>query len=205
VPPVLGTSPPGYHQLLMAKFIRIPLPIKMDRLTRVAQLRGTDVYVHWTVFLIAALMLSAVIRRPMVTLVGIVGWLCVMLIHECGHAFAAHRFGSEVDSIDLYPIFGRTYFQAPSSRFAECMIVWGGVFAQAVVAIPVIAFLIGHGYTSLEPVNALLALLGPYSLMVIIFNLLPSRGLDGARAWKLPLFAAKRPPRRSTVMQDRWR
>jgi Zn-dependent protease len=191
----------------MAQFIRIPLPIKVDRLTRVAQVRGTDVYVHWSVFLIAALMLAGTLRRPLVTLAGMAGWLGVMFIHECGHAFAAQRYESQVDSIALYPIVGRTYFQTPWSRFAECMIVWGGVFAQLVVASPILVFLATHGYTNAEPVNALPALLGPYSLMVIIFNLLPIRGLDGAKAWKLlpALAAAKRPTRGSSTTQDRWR
>ena len=164
-------------------------------------------YVHWSVLFLSILMLIAVIRRPMVTVAGIVGWLGVMFIHECGHAFAAQRYGSEVHSIDLYPVFGRTYFGAPDSRFAECMIVWGGVAAQAVVAIPVILFLAVHGYTSLEPVNALLALFGPYSLMVIVINLLPIPKADGATAWKLlpAVFGPKRPPQRTPVMQDRWR
>ena len=197
----------GYDRLLMAKLLRVPLPIKVDRLTRVAQVRGADVYVHWSVFLIAALMLSAVIRRPMITIAGIVGWLGVMFIHECGHAFAAQRYGSVVQSIDLYPIFGRTCFQAPWSRFAECMIVWGGVFAQAVVALPMIVFLAVHGYTTTEPVNALLALLGPYSLAVIVLNLLPVGRLDGAKAWKLLpyLVEGRRSPRRFPVAEDRWR
>ncbi|HWC17009.1 MAG TPA: hypothetical protein VG498_08330 [Terriglobales bacterium] len=187
----------------MAKLIRVPLPIKMDRLTRIAQVRGSDVYVHWSVFLIAVLMVSAVIRHALVTLAGIAGWLGVMLIHECGHAFAAQRYGSEVLCIDLYPIFGLCSFRAPWSKFAECVIVWGGVLAQAVVAIPVVLFLAVHGYTSVEPVDVLLALLGPFSLAIAVLNLLPLSQLDGAKAWKLLwlVLAAKRERRRSLAMQ----
>jgi len=87
------------------------------------------------------------------------------------------------------------------------MIVWGGVFAQAVVAIPILAFLAVHGYTSLEPVNALLALFGPFSLMIIIFNLHPIGRLDGARAWKLlpALLRNKRSSASSSVAQRGWR
>lgn len=165
----------------------------MERLTRVLQVRGADVYVHWSVFLIAALMLSAVIRRPLVTLAALVGWFGVMFVHECGHAFAAQRFGSGVLSIDLYPIFGLTHFERPWSRFADCVIVWGGVLAQAVIAIPIVVLLARYGYSHFEPLNALLALFGPYSLMVAVINLLPLRGVDGSRAWKLlpALFEAK--------------
>jgi Zn-dependent protease len=191
----------------MAPLIRIPLPIKVDRLTRIAQVRGADVYVHWSVFLISALMLSAVIRRPLITLAGIVGFLGVMFIHECGHAFAAQQYGSQLNCIELYPIFGRTHFQAPWSRSAECVIVWAGVLAQTVIAIPLIAFVAVHGYTAFEPMNALLALLGPYSVAVAVFNLLPIRGLDGARAWSLlPAFVSRgRSSGRSAVSHERRR
>jgi stage IV sporulation protein FB len=191
----------------MAQFIRIPTPIKADRLTRVMQIRGTDVYVHWSVFLVAALMLSAVVRRPLVTLAGLAGWFGVMLIHECGHAFAAQRYGCGVQAIDLYPIFGVTRLETPWSKFADCVIAWGGVLAQAVIAIPIVVFLAQHGYSTLEPVNALLALLGPYSAMVAVVNLLPFRPLDGARAWKLlpSLFEARRRSGGRTMRNARWR
>ncbi len=190
----------------MAKLIRVPLPIKVDRLTRIAQVRGADVYVHWSVLLIAALMLVSATRGPLLTVAGISGWLVIMFIHECGHAFAAQRYHSQVLAIELYPIFGYTRFEAPWSRLAECVIVWAGVIAQSIFAIPVVTFLVLHGYTTAEPLNALLALLGPYSLAVVVFNLLPIGRLDGATAWKLlpALFNSRRSPR-SAAAQGRWR
>ena len=171
------------------------------------QIRGADVYVHWSVFLIAALMLATVVRRPLVTLAGLAGWFGVMLIHECGHAFAAQRYRCAVQSIDLYPIFGVTWLETPWSRFADCVIVWGGVLAQAVVAIPVVVFLTHYGYSGSEPLNALLALLGPYSLMVAVVNLLPLGRLDGARAWRLlpALFENKRRSSGGGVQNARYR
>jgi len=107
----------------------------------------------------------------------------------------------------LYPVFGVTWLGTPWSKFADCMIAWGGVLAQAVVAIPIVVFLTQHGYSSFEPLNALLALLGPYSLMVAVVNLLPLRPLDGARAWKLlpSLFEARRPSGADGIRNARWR
>ena len=190
----------------MANLIRIPLPIKIDRLTRIAQVRGADVYVHWSVLLIAALMLIAATRGPLLTIAGISGWLAIMFIHEWGHAFAAQQYQSHVLCIELYPIIGYTRFEAPWSRFAECVIVWAGVIAQTIVAIPVITFLLVHGYTNIEPVNALLALLGPYSLAMVVLNLLPVGRLDGATAWKLlPALFKTGTAARAAAVQSRWR
>jgi hypothetical protein len=41
----------------MSRMIEFPNPVRIDRLTLVCRLKGVDVFVHWTVFLIAALML----------------------------------------------------------------------------------------------------------------------------------------------------
>lgn len=162
-------------------------------------------YVHWSVLLMAGLMIVAATRGLLLTIAGICGWLGIMLIHECGHAVAAQRYRSEVLSIELYPIFGCTRFEVPWSRFAECVIVWAGVIAQTMVAIPVVTFLAIHGYTTIEPLNAMLALLGPYSLAIVVLNLLPVARLDGATAWKLlpALFKAGRVGR-SAAVQGRW-
>jgi Zn-dependent protease len=103
-----------------------------------------------------------------------------------------------VFSIKLYPIFGITKFQAPWSRFDHCVIAWGGVIAQAVVAIPLIAWILLFGYTHFESVNAVLALLGFFSAAMAVFNLLPIPPLDGATAWAIIPEAIKRARYKST-------
>jgi hypothetical protein len=165
--------------------IRIPTPIEMKNLTRVMQVRGTDVFVHWSVFLIAAILLANVIRQPLVTLVGLTSYLGVLLIHEAGHLIAAQKLHCQVFSIELYPVFGLTHFQTPWSRFDHYVIAWGGVIAQAIVAAPIMIWLKVVGFTRFEAMNVFLALLGPISLAIAAFNLLPFGRLDGAIAWKL--------------------
>jgi hypothetical protein len=146
--------------------IKIARPLRLRKLTEFIKINDVSVYVHWSVLLISGLMLSNSIRRPVLTLVGVTAWLSVILIHECGHLIAAHRRGCAVFSIELYPIFGITHFQTPWSRFDHCVIAWGGVLAQAVIAIPLAAWLAIVGYTRFEPINAVLAILGFYSLAV---------------------------------------
>lgn len=177
--------------------INIPNPIRIDRLTELMRINGVSVYVHWSILALAVLMLVNASRRPLLTLVAGAAWLTVMFIHECGHMIAAHRRGSEVLSIELYPIFGITRFQIPWSDFDHCVIAWGGVLAQLAVGIPFVLWLAFIGYTRFEPVNAVLALLGVYNLSTAAFNLLPIVPMDGAIAWRIvPAFIRRYRERR---------
>jgi Zn-dependent protease len=173
---------PGLSQSRSRTF-EIPLPIKIDSLTEVMRIRGVGVYLHWTVLLITAIILLNVIRNPLVSLLGLAAYLSVLLIHESGHMIAAQRLHCEVFSIEIYPIFGFCRFEAPWSRFDHCVIAWGGVIAQAVVAAPVVRYISMFGYTRFQSINAVLGLLGFFSLSVAAFNLLPIPRLDGSIAW----------------------
>jgi membrane-associated protease RseP (regulator of RpoE activity) len=175
-----------------ARTFEIPLPIKVDSLTEVMRIQGVGVYLHWTIILIAVLILLNVIRHPLASLLGLAAYLGVLLIHESGHLIAAQKMRCEVFSIELYPIFGFCRFETPWSRFDHCVIAWGGVIAQAVVAAPIVLYVGIFGYTRFQPVNAVLALLGFFSLGVAAFNLLPIPRLDGSVAWGIIPEAIKR-------------
>jgi membrane-associated protease RseP (regulator of RpoE activity) len=67
------------------------------------------------------------------------------------------------------------------------------VTAQAVIAIPVILWVLVFGYSRFEVVNMLFVILGFFSLGVAVLNLLPVPPLDGATAWGIiPAFLAQR-------------
>lgn len=157
----------------------------MASLAEIGRIRNVRVYAHWSVLGISALILLNAIQRPMISLIGLLCYWGVILLHETGHLIAAQRLGCRVYSIELYPIWGITRFQIPWSRFDHCVIAWGGVLAQAVIAVPLAAFIAIFGYTRIEAVNVVLALLGGISLLVAIFNLLPFPPLDGAMAWRI--------------------
>jgi Zn-dependent protease len=122
-----------------------------------------------------------------------------MLLHEAGHLFVAQRKHCKVLSIRLYPVFGITYFEIPWSRLDHCLIAWGGVLAQAIVFVPLVTWVAFFGYTRVELLNMVFAILGFFSLGVAILNLLPVPPLDGAIAWTLP--AAIMADRRSRVVR----
>jgi Zn-dependent protease len=169
----------------MPPLFKIANPIRFDKLTNLMRIRGVDTYVHWSVFVVAAFILAGVLRHPGLTLMGLMAYVAVLMIHEFGHLVAAQRKGCAVSSIELYRLFGITRFATPWSRLDHCVIAWGGVLAQAVVAIPLVMWVGVFGYTRLEAINMLIAILGFFSLGVAAFNLLPIPPLDGATAWGL--------------------
>ena len=189
----------------MPSVIRMVRRPKLRKLTHIGWIRGVNVYVHWSVLAIAAVFLVGTIRSPLLTLVGLLSYLSILLVHECGHMIAAQHRKYKVWSIELYPIFGFCRFEEPWSRLDRCAIAWGGVVAQAVIGIPLVAWVEVFGYTRFGPINAVLAILGFYSLCVAAFNLIPVRPLDGATAWGLvPAWLARRQERqRNRAMRYR--
>jgi stage IV sporulation protein FB len=172
--------------------------MRFGRLTPVAQVRGVDVYVHWSIFAIVIVILAGLTRKPLSTLLGMAAYLGLLIIHESGHLMMARRRGYQAFSMAIYPIFGLASFEAPSSRIDRALIAWGGVLAQFVVAIPVTLYIVLIGYTPFESLNAVLVILGGYSLAVAAFNLLPIRPLDGSKAWDIvPAWLEQRRMRRS--------
>jgi Zn-dependent protease len=160
-------------------------PKRFENLTRVARIRGVDVRVHWTLLLVSAFILLNAITRPVLSIVGLLSYFGVLLLHETGHLIAAHRRGSHVHEILIYPVHGRCVFDQPWSKFDHCVIAWGGVIAQLVVAIPLIFYIAVFGYTTSDAANAFLAIFGGLSPVIAIYNLIPAANLDGATAWAI--------------------
>jgi membrane-associated protease RseP (regulator of RpoE activity) len=178
----------------MPPLIRIANPIRLHKLTKIMEIGGVDTYVHWSVFVAIAFILAGVASRPALTILGLTCYLGIFLIHETGHALVARRRGCGVVSIEIYPIFGITKFERPWSQLDHSLIAWGGVVAQAVFFVPLLAWASLFGYSKADWFNMIIAILGFYSLAVAIFNLVPIRPLDGATAWRLfpELLAARR-------------
>lgn len=168
--------------------------LKFRKLIKIVEIKGVKVFLHWSVLLIGVIILLGALEETLLALVVLASYYGVILIHECGHMVAAQRKGCAVSSIELYPIWGITCFRVPYSRFDHCVIAWGGVMAQALVGVPLVAWVAVFGYTRFQPLNAILAILGCFNLSVAVFNLLPIRPLDGAIAWALLPALFKRSP-----------
>jgi len=157
----------------------------IKKFTEIMEISRVPVYAHWSLFVIAALILIGAIERPAETITAWTAFFSVILIHECGHMVVAQRRGYEVLSIELYPIVGLVRYQEPWSRFDSSLIAWGGVAAQALIGVPIVVWVSIFGFTRSEAINVALGILGYYSLAVAVFNLIPIPPLDGTRAWYL--------------------
>src|SRR5215467_9542152 len=147
--------------------------MRLPKLIEVMQVRGVKVLVHCSVLLVGAIILRGAVKEPLLATVVLVSYYGVILIHECGHMIAAQRKGCAVSSIELYPLWGITCFSEPYSSRDHCIIAWSGVIAQALIAIPLIAWAEIFGYKHFQPVNVAIAILGFFSLSTAVFNLLP--------------------------------
>lgn len=149
------------------------------------RIRGATLYVHWSVLAVTAVLTLAAIEDALSTLFLIAAYLGLLLLHEYGHLLAAHRVRSRVTSIELYPFHGITRFDAPWTHLETCVVAWGGVLAQAAVAAPLILWAQIVGFTPFGPINAVMVVFGYYSGLMVVLNLLPVPGLDGATAWRI--------------------
>jgi stage IV sporulation protein FB len=163
----------------------MPTSLKPIHLIRVGYVRGIAVDVHWSVPLLAAIVLLSSLREFITMLSAICAFLAMLLIHEAGHLIAAKRLGCRPIAMEIFPIVGLARFEQPWSRFDHAVIAWSGVLAQAAVAIPAIAIAEVTGRTRFGPVNAILGVLGPYSIAIACLNLLPVGRLDGRMAWQI--------------------
>ena len=152
---------------------------------RLGSLRGVPLYVHWTMIVLLVAFTPGAIYWPEMGLSLMASFLAVVLIHEAGHAIAARAMRCAVDSIELHPLHATTFHTEPWSQRDAALIAWAGVAAQAFVIVPSWALLAWYTEPGISPINAALGVLGPFSALLAILNLVPLPGLDGGVAWKL--------------------
>jgi Zn-dependent protease len=179
--------------------------LRPKRLYEVMEIKSVKVYVHWSVLLIGGVILAGALENPPVAFASIISYYGVILLHESGHMIAAQRSGCTVSSIELYPIWGITCFTEPYSQRDRCIIAWAGVVAQLMVAVPLVTLVEIFGFTRFQPINAVLTIFGFLSILMVPFNLLPIRPLDGSVAWTLLPTLFRRRPARPTRREPAWR
>jgi len=153
---------------------------------------GVPILVHWSVPALCLFLLGAGVGRILTATAAIAAYLAMLLVHEFGHQVVAQRHGYQVRAIRIYPVHGTCHIDAPRSRLHDALVAWGGPLAQFLVAAPFVVFVILRGPTRIEPVDAVLAILGFFSPLVAILNLIPMAPLDGRKAWSLVPIAWER-------------
>jgi Zn-dependent protease len=149
--------------------------------------------IHWTTPLFPLLVFC---WTPLSYLLG----LGVLLAHEAGHALAARARGRTPYAIRMHGFGGHCLIEGGGAPIDEAWIAWGGIGAQ----LPLLA--VGAWLGQVLPPsidNQVWMALFFANLLLIIGNIAPIQGLDGAKAWGLfPLLFRERQRRRSA--DARW-
>jgi Zn-dependent protease len=176
-----------------------------DGCYRLFDVAGIPVRFHWT----ALVMFASLVAAAGVCGAGLAVFACgvftMMLAHELGHAFLARRLGYEVLDIRLFLLLGQCRHHKTYSDYEDAVIAWGGVGAQLLLLLPAIGTLTLLGNTRYGPINVLLIVFSYFNAVMMVCNLVPAQGMDGAKAWRLPLMLARakwtmRQLRRSKVL-----
>ena len=146
---------------------------------------GARLHIHWSAVALAGVMLGVWRRQPGYAIEAIACYFGLILLHEAGHAAVALRLGYRATDIYLSMVHGLCAYDRPDTFREEALIAWGGVFAQLVVALPLVALAQVPTIASLPYAGILIAAFGYFSLAMVALNLAPARGLDGAKAWRL--------------------
>jgi Zn-dependent protease/CBS domain-containing protein len=186
---------------------------------KIATVRGIDIKIHVTFFLIlvyAAIVFGSAGRGLNGAVFGIVATLllfvCVVL-HELGHSLVAQRYGITVRDITLWPIGGLARLERmpekPSQEFwiaiagpAVNLVIVGLIYVGGSV---LASFQMGFDLSALErgmlslQSPSLLAFLFSTNLFLAVFNLIPAFPMDGGRILRA-LLASRMPHPRATAI-----
>ena len=146
---------------------------------------GIGLHLHWSALVGAGVLFGALIRQPVHAVLAVSSYFALILLHEIGHALMARRLGYDTNGIYIGVVHGLCEYDSPHYLKEDAIIAWGGVLMQLAVALPlcVLAQVTPLGANSYFSTVA--AILGHFSILMAVFNLLPFPGLDGQLAWRL--------------------
>jgi Zn-dependent protease/CBS domain-containing protein len=178
---------------------------------RVGKLAGIDVYVHATF----VLFLSWIALSHLMSGHGIAAMLSgtafmlalfgSVLLHECGHAVTARRYGIRTRNILLLPIGGIAQLERmPAEPRQELAVALAGPAVNAVIASMLFVILGAAG--EFAPIASLALTEGSFvervmlaNVSLMFFNLLPAFPMDGGRALRALLKFRLSPARATEV------
>ena len=167
----------------------------------VARVLGIDIRIHFSWFLIFALILLSLADRVLpelrpnwsdqktyiVAVITAVLFFVSVLLHELAHAVTARAFRMPVSSITLFLLGGvANLTKEPPSARAEFLMAAAGPLASLVIGgfALGIAFLVDVRLAfdpALDPVGVVASYLGVINLTLAVFNMIPGFPLDGGR------------------------
>ena len=162
---------------------------------RICRLFGIDIWIHWVLLLIVGLKLIDILLKtdspygePLVAFASFaLALLLTILLHEFGHAYAAHRQGGGAERIILWPLGGLALCESPQNPRARFWVSAGGPLVNLALGLIVTGLCLALGLDFL-PFSGqqvfwqrLLQYLFLWNFVLLIVNLLPCYPLDGGQ------------------------
>ena len=155
---------------------------------RLFRLRGIDVFLHWSWFLVAAYMIRSQAGEYSSiswNVLEYLGLFLIVLTHEFGHALACRSVGGNADRIVLWPLGGVAYVDPPLRPGATLWSIVAGPLVN-VALIPVFMLLsaaaLHAGWWETMPNLArLIHNVAWINGALLVFNILPIFPLDGGQ------------------------
>lgn len=177
----------------------------------VARILGIDIRIHFSWFLIFAMILLSLADRVLpelrpnwsdqktwiVAAITAVLFFGSVLLHELAHAVTARGFRMPVSSITLFLLGGvANLSKEPPSAKAEFLMAAAGPLASLVIGglALAVAFLVDVRLAfdpALDPVGVVATYLGVINLTLAVFNMIPGFPLDGGRVLRSIVWAIR--------------
>jgi len=155
---------------------------------RLFRIKGIDVYLHWSWFLVALYEIEA--RKGSYSSIAwnvseYLALFAIVLTHEFGHALACRSVGGTADTIMLWPLGGVAYVSPPQRPGATLWSIAAGPLVNVALAIPLAlawftARSLHWGSSNPDGYQLLRAVLG-WDIVLLVFNILPIYPLDGGQ------------------------
>jgi Zn-dependent protease len=155
---------------------------------RFFRVAGIQVYVHWSWFVVAWIVLST--RRHVYSSWGwnvaeYLGLFLIVLLHEFGHVLACRQVGGVAREIVLWPLGGVAFGRPPPRPGAELWTIAAGPLVNVVLWPILMVATWGSsalGFSDRMPdLERLLFMLWFINRLLLLFNILPIYPLDGGQ------------------------
>jgi Zn-dependent protease len=149
---------------------------------------GTDVFVHWSWFLVAWFRVSNPVMQYSSLAWNALEYVLIfalVILHEFGHVLACRQTGGLADRVVIWPLGGLAFVHPPARPAALLWSVAAGPLVNVVfVPVSVGLVLLGQsaGWQQAAPdVMNLINALAIFNGVMLVFNLLPLYPLDGGQ------------------------
>lgn len=149
---------------------------------------GIQVFLHWSWFAGAVLLVPTYVRGPITWPVAIATYVtlfAIVVLHEFGHSLACRQVGGQTHDIVLWPLGGIAFVSPPPRPGAVLWSIAAGPLVNAIL-VPVFAVCeyvsAQQGWAEMYPqVTTYLGLVALINIGLLKFNLLPVYPLDGGQ------------------------